>query len=264
MSGYDGHKWQCIPKDLEKMRVISDKLCIENGLSVIENRGTFNMQYGEYMAKNSWKRQLATDISESLKYSSSFDQFVTNLSEKDLKIKVHPPNYAGYTFVFTVPEGYCGLGKEMQRSSNKLMGYGDFSEENIINILDFNGANETSGSWPEEIASELLNMFDLDVDNVVISDSHNSIDWKAYSWPEIQEIIGRLKAHQKNVSLSRSIQEEQSKSKQNREMLLSCSSQWLDWFIQWRTGKYKEEREEEEVYEVEYEEDYEGDDEWDR
>jgi len=130
VSHVNGRKWQSTPQDLKQMRELSDQLCRENGLSIIEQRRHGQRSYGEYTAKTSWKQQLALDIADCLKGSKSRADFLHRMDEKGLDA-----DFGQKSILFTVKPGMYGLKDERKCSGYKLMSYGDFSVENIRNTL---------------------------------------------------------------------------------------------------------------------------------
>lgn len=84
VSHENGCKWQSSPEDLKRMRSLSDELCLEHGLSVIEHGRKGHRSYGEYSQTASWKRQLAQDIASSLALSHSRADFMHRTAGGDL------------------------------------------------------------------------------------------------------------------------------------------------------------------------------------
>lgn len=76
VSHENGFKWQSSPEDLKRMRSLSDELCLEHDLSVIEQGKKGHRSYGEYTQTASWKRQLAQDIADNLAPSHSRADFM--------------------------------------------------------------------------------------------------------------------------------------------------------------------------------------------
>lgn len=76
--------WQAIRK-------ISDELCRENDLSVIQipdkGKGKSYYEWEQNKAGNSWKAQLKTNIDECVMSASSFDDFLWKMQEKGYQIK---------------------------------------------------------------------------------------------------------------------------------------------------------------------------------
>lgn len=126
VSPVDGCKWPSAPQDLVQMRAISDDLCREHGLSVIEHGHSGHRSYGEYTAQNSWKRQLATDIAEALSISHSRADFLHRMDEKGIDV-----DFNEKSILFSIPKGVYGLQAERKCSNSKLLSYGDFSIQNI-------------------------------------------------------------------------------------------------------------------------------------
>ena len=131
-----GRKWQSGKSDLYHLRELSDNLCREYGLSVLEKSKGWQ-QSGEYRAREtSWKQRLAQDIAACLKNSTNRQDFLHNLDDLGLDADFGKKN-----IMFIVREeatGRYGLKKEMSCGNQKLMSYGDFSKENIENTLKVN------------------------------------------------------------------------------------------------------------------------------
>jgi len=132
----NGSKWQCSKQDLSHFRKKSDELCRKYNLHVIEHGKHGNKSYGEYVANHkggSWKQRLANDISYCLSKAKTRADFLHRLDEKGIDADFGIKNV-----MFTIKAGVYGLGREMMCSNYKLMGYGDFSRDNILNYLKAN------------------------------------------------------------------------------------------------------------------------------
>ncbi len=85
-----GYKFQQSKKDMEKVKNYSDKLCLQNGLSIIENpkKNTYLKQneYQVALKGESWKIQLMVDIDSTLKTSTSKKDFINQMAEKSYKV----------------------------------------------------------------------------------------------------------------------------------------------------------------------------------
>lgn len=81
-----GYKFQQSKKDMEKVKNYSDELCLQYGLSIIENpnKNTYLKQneYQVALKGESWKIQLIIDIDNTLKISKSKDDFIHIMNEK--------------------------------------------------------------------------------------------------------------------------------------------------------------------------------------
>lgn len=80
-------------KDLDRMRDINDKLCKENGLSVIEKKsgvkGRGKYEYEQHKKGNSWKDKLRDAIDRTILESEDFDDFITRMEmEEGYEVKV--------------------------------------------------------------------------------------------------------------------------------------------------------------------------------
>lgn len=76
--------WQAI-------RQISDKLCRENGLSIIQipdkGKGKSHYEWEQNKAGNSWKAKLKENIDDCVMTAASFDDFLWKMQEKGYEIK---------------------------------------------------------------------------------------------------------------------------------------------------------------------------------
>ncbi len=85
-----GYKFQQSKKDIEKVKTYSDKLCLQNGLSIIENpkKNTY-LKQNEYQVAikgESWKIQLIIDIDNVLKSSKSKKDFINQMEQQGYKV----------------------------------------------------------------------------------------------------------------------------------------------------------------------------------
>ena len=89
----DGIKYHRTRKDYHEMQAVSDALCREYGLSVIEHpqqgRGK---QYGEWRAEQeqrpTWRGLIRADIDEAIRQSMTERQFFDNLRKKGYEVKI--------------------------------------------------------------------------------------------------------------------------------------------------------------------------------
>ncbi|MDO4339595.1 MAG: relaxase/mobilization nuclease domain-containing protein [Eubacteriales bacterium] len=67
------------------IRSLSDKLCQKHGLSVIEPTGKRGMKYKEWSANKEdkgWKIQIQKDINQTIKFSSTYEEFLALMKAK--------------------------------------------------------------------------------------------------------------------------------------------------------------------------------------
>ena len=244
-----GVKWQCTPKDLEKMRSISDDLCRENNLSVIEQRKGFSMKYGEYKASLSWKEQLATDIVESIKQSFSTADFHHNLAERGIACDI-----GNKAILFQVQKGYCNLKSDRSCSNFKLMNYGDFSRENILNSIDYNEFNRADAF--NDVIRGIGEFAGLDICNgkpPMVSMFIGDEDLKGKSWLEIEIILAGVKARQRNQEFTKAMIERAEQDAQSNTILATSMAMFIDEFTQWQSEKSNNQT----LNEIEFEDDWE-------
>lgn len=151
VSHENGCKWQSSPEDLKRMRSLSDELCLEHGLSVIEHGRKGHRSYGEYSQTASWKRQLAQDIANNLALSHSRADFMHRLASLGVDADVGEKS-----ILFTVPAGVYGLQSERKCSNWKLMSYGDFTTENMRNTWNCNAGLARIGGSDMQLLQEAL------------------------------------------------------------------------------------------------------------
>ena len=89
----DGIKYHRTKKDYHDMQRISDELCREYGLSVIEDpQPGKSKQYGEWRAEQeqrpTWRGIVRSDVDEALRQSMTERQFFENLHRKGYEVKV--------------------------------------------------------------------------------------------------------------------------------------------------------------------------------
>ena len=89
----DGIKFHRTEKDYHEMRRVSDELCREYGLSVIQNpQPGKSKQYGEWRAEQeqrpTWRGLIRGDIDEVIRQSMTERQFFENLHKKGYEVKV--------------------------------------------------------------------------------------------------------------------------------------------------------------------------------
>ncbi|MCM1184540.1 MAG: relaxase/mobilization nuclease domain-containing protein [Roseburia sp.] len=75
----------------DRIRDISDKLCRDNGLSVLprwtKGKGRGQYEYGQHKAGNSWKDKLRTVIDQAIPVSQTFDDFVAAMEMEGYTFK---------------------------------------------------------------------------------------------------------------------------------------------------------------------------------
>ena len=85
-----GKKWLGNQTTLKAMRKESDRLCIENNLSIVKEPGKKGMDFTTYqmaMQGKSWKVNLVRDLDEILKNRTTQNEFIKLLEEKGYYVK---------------------------------------------------------------------------------------------------------------------------------------------------------------------------------
>ena len=93
VSFVDGIKYHRTAKDYHEMQTVSDTLCREYGLSVIENpQPGKGKHYGEWRAEQeqrpTWRGIVRADVDEVIRQSMTERQFFDNLHRKGYEVKV--------------------------------------------------------------------------------------------------------------------------------------------------------------------------------
>jgi len=93
VSFIDGIKYHRTEKDYYDMKTVSDRLCLEYGLSVIGNpQYGKSKHYAEWKAEQeqrpTWRGLIRADIDDAIRNSLTERQFFKNLEQKGYKIKV--------------------------------------------------------------------------------------------------------------------------------------------------------------------------------
>ena len=93
VSFVDGIKYHRTKKDYHDMQTVSDELCREYGLSVIENpQYGKSKQYGEWRAEQeqrpTWRGIIRADIDEAIRQSMTERQFFESLRKKGYEVKI--------------------------------------------------------------------------------------------------------------------------------------------------------------------------------
>ena len=77
-------------KTYYQIRQLSDEICKEHGLSVIEPCGRKGKSYAEWKADKegrSWKTQLRNDIDDAIKTASNYEEFIILIKDKGYEVK---------------------------------------------------------------------------------------------------------------------------------------------------------------------------------
>lgn len=124
VSWVDGKKFTNCKKDYQKFKQISDQLCLENGLSIVLNKGK-GKNYSEWKAekqgKPTYRSLVKNDVDYAISHSFSMQDFIHEMESLGYEIS----NNRKYLAV-KHPEG-----KKMIRLNN-LTKDGQYSEEKIV------------------------------------------------------------------------------------------------------------------------------------
>ncbi len=120
----DGHMWQMSAADLQHLKDLSDEICRQNGLSVIQKnfvQKKQHMTYGEYKAAEqgaSWIRETKLAVDNVLKIATSREDFIGKMEQ--LGYQTTWSNERKYiTFTFDTPDGVRKLRNSRLRPPEK-------------------------------------------------------------------------------------------------------------------------------------------------
>ena len=115
-----------------ELRQISDKLCAEHGLSVIDPKGKGVSHYENQMQKEgkSWKDKLRSMLREIISYSRSFEEFLKNCTESGIEYVYTPQNKVKLKFKLS--------GEGQQRFTRADTLGEEFEPENIKATIERN------------------------------------------------------------------------------------------------------------------------------
>ncbi len=254
VSHENGCKWQSSPEDLKRIRSLSDELCLEYGLSVIEHGRKGHRSYGEYSQTASWKRQLAQDIANNLALSHSRADFMHRMASLGIDADVGEKST-----LFTIPAGVYGLQSERKCSNRKLMSYGDFTTENMRNTWNCNAGLARIGGSDMQLLQEVL----LELGQLHCPDTPDryqdmyfrDIPFDGMTKQEIEIALSR-KALDSMLEKARQAHEKAQAESQQARLLLATIADTLAEVLRWQ-----EERQQNAPYHHDYNE-YEEEDEY--
>jgi len=123
VSWADGRKFYNSPADYAHMREVSDRLCREYAISVIENPGSRGKNYGEWQAERNGKptnrSMIRADIDRAILAATTEREFIRVMTKMGYQFKTHgkggkplkypglkPPDAGGYFRFHKLGEGY--------------------------------------------------------------------------------------------------------------------------------------------------------------
>lgn len=238
VSPVDGKKWQSGPEDLKRMRELSDELCREHGLSVIEHGRRGHKSYGEHTSKASWKKQLAQDIAECLSVSYRRSDFHHLMAEKGVEVDVGEKS-----ILFTIPAGTYGLKTERKCSNFKLMAYGDFSAENIKAAWQCNHAlakiGESDMQTMQDVLLELGQLHCPEEADRYQNMYFSNIDFDGLTKQEIEIALAR-KALENLLEKARQAHEKANAERSQAGLLLVSVTNIIEEILRWQEEQSEE------------------------
>ena len=113
VSLFDGHKYDNRREDYKAMKAASDQLCLEYGLSVIEDPVGRGMNYGEYLAEKNGKPTnrslIRDDIDRAVKACVTREEFFRYMEELGYEFKLRGDSGALLKYPALRPSGAKGF-----------------------------------------------------------------------------------------------------------------------------------------------------------
>ena len=113
VSDLDGYKFYNSPEDYRRMREVSDRLCREAKLSVIENPGGHGRNYGEWIAEKNGqpthRGTIRADIDRAILASTTEAGFIKVMQEMGYEFKTRTGNGAPLKYPALKPPGAKGF-----------------------------------------------------------------------------------------------------------------------------------------------------------
>lgn len=133
VSFVDGHKFQMSKKDLENMKILNNKLCMEHGFSVLEigkkkdNKGiiSYDMNKYQFLKKaqegkvKSYVQDCAVAVYDSMQESSSKEEFIASMGKRNYSVDWSDSRKY---IVFTNAEGQKVRDRNLRKTYNIEVG----------------------------------------------------------------------------------------------------------------------------------------------
>lgn len=142
VSIYTGKKYRRTKKDYQKFREVSDRICLEHGLSVIHNPQSRGMNYGEWRAQKEGRPTvrggIRSDIDTAIKGCLNLREFfdamqqmgyIIDTSGKHAKIK--PPDYEHFFRFGSLGDGYTLDEIENRVYNNTYREFPEFEKQEL-------------------------------------------------------------------------------------------------------------------------------------
>ena len=213
----DHHKYNSNKRSYYGIRNMSDKLCRENGLSVVvPGKGSKGKSYAEYQAEKtgtSWKGKLKTTVDALIPQVSSFEELLTRLQAAGYEIK--PGKYVS-----------CRAPGQERFTRLKTLG-ADYTEEAIRERIEGRRARSVKAPKTERGVSLLI-----DIENSIkAAQSRGYEQWaKIHNLKQAAKTLNFLTEHQISQygELTARIAEIQIESEQAAESLKSAEKRLAD------------------------------------
>lgn len=165
-------KYHDCKKTYYQIRNLSDELCREHHLSVIEpgeKRGQKHIEWQAEKTNSSWKSEIRRDINSAIRTSSTYEEFLQILVAKGYEIKGESLEENAAKYISFRPDNR----ERFVRGSAKSLGR-EYSKERIKERID-SGLERSSKIKPKERVSKEL----IDVNQEKFTDSPGLKRWAA-------------------------------------------------------------------------------------
>ncbi|MBR1524771.1 MAG: relaxase/mobilization nuclease domain-containing protein, partial [Lachnospiraceae bacterium] len=143
-------------KTYHEIRKLSDMLCHEYGLSVIEEKsGKRGLSYEEWMSQDegrSWKARLKNDIRQCIKYANTYDDFIMLMKDLGYEVK----GEVLQADVLSASAGFAGINNDSNRDDSlKIPKYISFKAPGQSHFIRGSIRGLGKGFSKEEIAEAI-------------------------------------------------------------------------------------------------------------
>lgn len=216
-----GRAYQSNKRTYHQIRCQSDKLCKENGLSVIDEtykffrtryktNGKSYKEYIEFKKGNSWKNKLQLAIDKAVEKSKTYDEFIKTMEGFGYEIKFG--KYLSFRHKDKMDNGRFTRGKAStlgadytkerikERIENKENGdtkpfsYEKSSSKSFINIIDIKNSKKAQASKGYEIWANRHNM------KAMAATLNEIRKYGINSYEELEQKLQETATHRQNTS----------------------------------------------------------------
>lgn len=191
--------------------------------------------YGEYIAKDSWKQYLAEDIIQCIRDSNNLADFKLLLENRGVECDI-----GRKSILFTVQAGTYGLAEERKCSNIRLMSYGNFTSENILQSIQFNSFLLDTAWHDFPLVSEILGALgkidhpdDPQAYERIFQENLQPADFKGKTKLQIEQMLAERKFQELLATQTKAIREKIAAEQAQSAILHNSIAGLFDQFEEW-------------------------------